>query len=74
MAIDAKIDDMLAADVIEPTVSEWAANVVVAKKDGSLRFCIDYRQLNDRTRKDSCPLPRVDECLNAPSGPSGLAP
>src|SRR6218665_2818930 len=63
--IDKQLGQMLQAGVIEPTKSEWAANVVLAKKkDGTLRFCVDYRQLNDRTKKDSYPLPRVDECLD----------
>lgn len=67
--IDKQLGQMLQAGVIEPTKSEWAANVVLAKKkDGTLRFCVDYRQLNDRTKKDSYPLPRVDECLDALSG------
>ena len=69
--VDAQLDSMLADGIIEPAVSEWAANVVLArKKDGSLRFCIDYRQLNDRTKKDSYPLPRIDECLDALAGGS----
>lgn len=42
--------------------------MLAKKKDGSLRICINYRQLNDRTRKDSYPLPRIDECLDALSG------
>lgn len=63
------ISSMLEAETIEPAVSEWAANVVLArKKDGTLRFCINYRQLNDRTKKDSYPLPQIDECLDAISG------
>lgn len=66
IVIDEHLDQMLADGVIEPAVSEWSANVVLArKKDGSMRFCIDYRQLNDQTRKDSYPLPRIDECLDA---------
>jgi transposase InsO family protein len=68
-AIDAQLDQMLATGVVEPAASEWAANVVLAKKkDGSLRFCIDYRKLNNQTRKDSYPLPRIDACLDALSG------
>ena len=39
--------------------------VMVRKSDGSLRFCVDYRQLNERTVKDSYPLPRIDACLDA---------
>jgi hypothetical protein len=65
------MDQMIADGVIEPAVSEWAANVVLArKKDGTMRFCIDYRHLNECTKKDSYPLPRVDECLDALSGAS----
>ena len=69
--IDERMDQMIADGVIEPAVSEWAANVVLArKKDGTMRFCIDYRHLNECTKKDSYPLPRVDECLDALSGAS----
>ena len=38
---------------------------MVRKEDGTLRFCVDYRQLNERTRKDSYPVPRIDVCLDA---------
>jgi len=57
--------------IVEPAASTWASNVVlVKKKDGSLRFCIDYRRLNEVTYKDSYPLPLIDNCLNALSGSS----
>ena len=60
---------MLAQGTIEPALSPWASNVVlVKKKDGSLRCCIDYRQVNSLTRKDAYPLPRIDACLDAMSG------
>ena len=42
--------------------------VMVKKGDGSLRFCVDNRQMNERTRKDSDPLPRIDVCLDALAG------
>ena len=52
---------MLEADLIEPAQSESASNVVMVRKsDGSLRFCVDYLQLNERTVKDSYPLPCID--------------
>jgi len=51
--------------VIHPSASPWASPVVlVRKKDGSLRFCIDYRDLNSVTKSDTFPLPRVDDMLD----------
>jgi len=62
---------MKARGIIEPAASPWASNVVlVRKKDNSLPFCIDYRQLNRVTVRDSYPLPLIDNCLNALQGSS----
>ncbi len=70
-AIRQHVTSMLEQGVIEPARSPWASNIVlVKKKDGSLRCCIDYRQLNTLTRKDAYPLPRTDVCLDAMSGAS----
>jgi len=70
-AIDRQVEEMRQHDVIEPAASPWASNVVlVKKKNGSLRFCVDYRQINAITYKDSYPLLHIDNCLNALSGSS----
>ncbi|XP_063962087.1 uncharacterized protein LOC135155782 [Lytechinus pictus] len=63
------LQGMVDQKIIRPSKSSFASPIVlVRKKDGSLRLCIDYRKLNDRTVKDSFPLPRIEETLEALSG------
>ena len=63
------LSDMLSKDVIQRSSSPWASPVVlVGKKDGSIRFCIDYRKVNSITRKDAYPLPRMDDTLDTLTG------
>ena len=69
--IDKEVDEMKKHGIVEPAASPWASNVVlVKKKDGTLRFCIDCRRLNSVTKQDSYPLLLIDNCLNALSGSS----
>uniref|UniRef100_A0A673WIT2 Reverse transcriptase domain-containing protein n=1 Tax=Salmo trutta TaxID=8032 RepID=A0A673WIT2_SALTR len=73
-AADKAVLEMQRADFIEPSDSPWAAPVVmVPKKGGKLRFCADYRRLNEVTRKDSYPIPRIDESLDLVRGSSWLS-
>lgn len=63
------INQLLGAEVIRESSSPYASPIVlVKKKDGSPRMCVDYRQLNNKTRKDAFPLPRIEESLDALTG------
>ena len=56
---------MKANGIIQDSRSPWASRIVlVRKKDGGLRFCVDYRALNNVTVKDVYPLPRIDHSLS----------
>ena len=68
-ALHSKVEEMVTAildqGVIQPSHSPCASPIVlVSKKDGSTRFCVDYRRLNAATIMDVYPLPRIDECLD----------
>ena len=64
--VDKLLQDMLANDVIEECTSPWASPIVLAtKKDGSTRFCVDYRRLNSVTEDTTYPFPRIEETLDS---------
>jgi hypothetical protein len=57
--------DLLGKKIIQPSSSEWAADSVICKKkDGSIRYCMDYRKLHSVTRIDALPLPRIESCID----------
>lgn len=67
--VKAHIRQLLENQVIRESSSPFASPIVlVKKKDGTLRLCVDYRLLNSKTRKDAFPLPRIEESLDALSG------
>lgn len=67
--IEDEVTQMLSKGIIRQSSSPWSSPVVlVPKKDGSIRFCIDYRRLNKITRKDVYPMPRIDDALDAMQG------
>lgn len=56
-----QLEDLLDKKFIRSSVSPWGAPVLLMKKkDGSMRLCVDYRQLNKVTIKNKYPLPRID--------------
>ena len=62
---NAEVNNLLALGMIQPSFSPWASGIVmVKKKGGELRFCCDFRPLNEVTIKDAYPLPRIDESLS----------
>ena len=64
-----QVSDLLKKGFIRRSVSEWGAPVVFATKaDGSLRLCVDYRELNKVTRKNKYPLPRIDDLFDQLEG------
>ena len=69
LLVDQEVQKMLGQDIIEPSYGPWASPVVlVTKKDGTSRFCVDYRRLNALTRKDAFPLPRIQDVLGTLGG------
>ena len=66
---------MVEIEAIRKSNSLWASAVVLLrKKDGSLRFCIDFRHLNNRTIKDAHGLPRIEETLDCLNGAKIFTP
>ena len=67
--VSGMLSEMLQKGVIKKSASPWASPIVLAqKKDGTTRFCVDYRQVNTVTRRDAYPLPQIDDTLDTLSG------
>ena len=67
--IEEELGKMMEQGIIQESDSPWASQVVlVRKKDGSTRFCVDYRHLNAVTKKDAYPLPNITDCMDTLEG------
>ena len=65
-AVESEINKLFNAEIARPSMSPWASPVVmVRKKDGGFRMCVDYRRLNFVTKFDCFPLPRFNKALDA---------
>lgn len=62
------INQLLEGQIIRESSSPYGPPIVLVKKTLTLRMCVDYRQLNSKTRKDAFPLPRIEESLDALTG------
>ncbi|KAI4473341.1 hypothetical protein M0802_016173 [Mischocyttarus mexicanus] len=61
-----QLDEWLGEGIIQPSTSEYSSPVVVVpKKDGTYRVCVDYRRLNEKVIRDRFPMPLIEDCLDA---------
>lgn len=68
------VDDMLDRNIIRPSNSPWSSPIVlVKKKDNSTRFCVDFRKVNEITKKDAYLIPRIDDTFDTLSGAKYLS-
>jgi len=66
--ISQKVKELMDKSIIEPSSSPWSSPVVLVRQRDKIRFCIDFRRLNAVTKKDSYPMPRIDDSLDQLKG------
>ena len=63
--LDKEVQYMLKNDIIEESQSNWSSPcILVPKHDGGFRFCTDFKKVNDKTKSDSFPIPRITDCID----------
>ena len=63
--LDKEVQYMLKNDIIEESQSNWSSPcILVPKHDGGFRFCTEFRKVNDKTKSDSFPIPRIADCID----------
>ena len=63
--LDKEVQYMLKNDIIEESQSNWSSPcILVPKHDCGFRFCTDFRKVNDKTKSDSFPIPRIADCID----------
>ena len=63
--LDKEVQYILQNDIIEESQSKWSFPcILVPKHDGGFRFCTDFRKVNDKTKSDSFPIPRITDCID----------
>ena len=68
-SLDEQLKDWLKQGIIQPSVSEYSSPLVpVKKKDGEVRWCVDFRQVNERIVSDSFPIPHIEELVAKAAG------
>ena len=66
--VERQCSELLAHDILDYSNSNWSSPIVpVRKSDGSLRLCVDYRQVNKVTKKEEYPMPNLNKCVYRPS-------
>jgi hypothetical protein len=67
--VNKQVNDMIERGIIRSSNSPWSSPIVLSpKKDGDYRFCVDFRRVNSVTKKDTHPMPRIDEILDQLGG------
>ena len=66
--VNTQVGGMLHNNIIRPSSSSWNSPILILKKDGTNRYVCDFRAVNDGTRKDTYPIPRIQDVIDKMEG------